>query len=140
MTLYRCTVCSHTLCRRTCNASLLLEQYETNVEENTRQLHQRLNKGKYQAQPLRRVYIPKEDGKQRPIAIPVLEDKVVQKAVVDLLNAIYEQDFPTTLRALNSWNSGSSLALPLPFPHFRVLDSEFLHFLFFFSSPATDLT
>jgi len=69
------------------------EQYETNVEENIQQLHQRLKEGKYQAQPLRRVYIPKEDGKQRPISIPALEDKVAQKAVVDLLNAIYEQDF-----------------------------------------------
>jgi RNA-directed DNA polymerase len=69
------------------------EQYETNVEENIRQLHQRLKDGKYRAQPLRRVYIPKEDGKQRPISIPALEDKLVQKAVVDLMNAIYEQDF-----------------------------------------------
>src|SRR5438034_10797475 len=68
-------------------------QYETNVEENIRQLHQRLKEGKYRAQPLRRVYIPKEDGKQRPISIPALEDKIVQKAAVDLLNAIYEQDF-----------------------------------------------
>jgi len=69
------------------------EQYEANVEENIRQLHQRLKDGKYRAQPLRRVYIPKEDGKQRPISIPALEDKLVQKVVVDLLNAIYEQDF-----------------------------------------------
>jgi retron-type reverse transcriptase len=69
------------------------EQYETNVGENIRQLHQRLKDGKYRAQPLRRVYIPKEDGKQRPISIPALEDKLVQKVVVDLLNAIYEQDF-----------------------------------------------
>src|ERR1700688_1100308 len=69
------------------------EQYEANAEENIRQLHQRLKEGKYRAQPLRRVYIPKEDGKQRPISIPVLEDKIVQKATVDLLNAIYEQDF-----------------------------------------------
>src|SRR5499433_246926 len=69
------------------------EQYETNVEENIRQLHQRLREGRYRAQPLRRVYIPKEDRKQRPISIPALEDKVVQKVVVDLLNAIYEQDF-----------------------------------------------
>ena len=68
-------------------------QYETNVAENIRQLHRRLVKGKYQAQPLRRVYIPKEDGKQRPISIPALEDKLVQKVAVDLLNAIYEQDF-----------------------------------------------
>ena len=55
------------------------KQYETNVEEKIRQLHQRLKEGKYQAQPLRRVYIPKEDGKQRPISIPALEDKIVQK-------------------------------------------------------------
>src|SRR5499427_4220401 len=70
------------------------EQYEANAEENIRKLHQRLKEGKYRAQPLRRVYIPKEDGRQqRPISIPALEDKIVQKAVVDLLNAIYEQDF-----------------------------------------------
>src|SRR5260370_10061702 len=69
------------------------QQYETNAEENIRQLHQRLKEGKYRVQPLRRVYIPKEDGKQRPISIPALEDKIVQKATVDLLNAIYEQDF-----------------------------------------------
>src|SRR6266705_1735866 len=69
------------------------QEYETNAEENIRQLHQRLKEGKYRAQPLRRVYIPKEDEKQRPISIPALEDKLGQKAVVDLLNAIYEQDF-----------------------------------------------
>ena len=68
-------------------------QYAANVEENIRQLHRRLVEGKYQAQPLRRVYIPKENGKQRPISIPVLEDKLVQSVAVDLLNAIYEQDF-----------------------------------------------
>src|SRR5262252_757797 len=64
------------------------EQYETNVEGKIRQLHQGLKEGKYQAQPLRRVDISKEDGKQRPISIPTLEDKVVQKALVDLLKAI----------------------------------------------------
>jgi group II intron reverse transcriptase/maturase len=69
------------------------QQYEVNVEGNIRQLHQRLKQGKYQVQSLRRVYIPKEDGKQRPISIPALEDKLVQKVVVELLNAIYEQDF-----------------------------------------------
>src|ERR1700736_4471806 len=46
------------------------EQYEAHVEENIRQLHRRLKEGKYRVQPLRRVYIPKEDGKQRPISIP----------------------------------------------------------------------
>jgi RNA-directed DNA polymerase len=68
-------------------------EYEPNAEENIRQLHRQLVAGKYQVQPLRRVYIPKENGKQRPISIPSLEDKIVQKVVVDLMNAIYEQDF-----------------------------------------------
>jgi RNA-directed DNA polymerase len=68
-------------------------EYETNAEESVRQLHRRLVAGKYQVQPLRRVYIPKENGQQRPISIPAIEDKIVQKVAVDLLNAIYEQDF-----------------------------------------------
>jgi group II intron reverse transcriptase/maturase len=69
------------------------EEYEQNAEGNIRQLHRRLKEGKYRAQPLRRVYIPKENGKLRPISIPALEDKILQKVVVELLNAIYEQDF-----------------------------------------------
>jgi RNA-directed DNA polymerase len=69
------------------------EEYEKDAERNIRQLYQRLKDGKYQAQPLRRVYIPKENGKQRPISIPPLEDKIVQKAMVEVLNAIYEPDF-----------------------------------------------
>ena len=68
-------------------------EYAMNAAENIRRLHRRLVEGKYGAQPLRRVYIPKEDGKQRPISIPALEDKLVQKVVAELLNAIYEQDF-----------------------------------------------
>lgn len=69
------------------------EEYEANAGRNIHQLHQRLKDGTYQAQPLRRIYIPKEDGKQRPISIPALEDKIVQKAAGEILNAIYEQDF-----------------------------------------------
>jgi retron-type reverse transcriptase len=69
------------------------EEYQKNAERNIQELYQRLKDGKYQAQPLRRVYIPKENGKQRPISIPALEDKIVQKAMVEVLNAIYEQDF-----------------------------------------------
>jgi RNA-directed DNA polymerase len=69
------------------------EEYEKAAARNIQTLHERLKNGKYQAQPLRRVYIPKENGKQRPISIPALEDKIVQKAMVEILNAIYEQDF-----------------------------------------------
>jgi RNA-directed DNA polymerase len=69
------------------------EEYEKDAAGNIQQFHQRLKEGKYQAQPLRRIYIPKEDGKQRPISIPSLEDKMLQKAMVKVLNTIYEQDF-----------------------------------------------
>ena len=68
-------------------------EYAAEVRENLQELHDRLKQGQYRAQPLRRIYIPKEDGRQRPISIPSLEDKIVQKAVADLLQAIYEQDF-----------------------------------------------
>lgn len=69
------------------------EEYQQNAPEKIQQLHDRLRSGRYRAQPLRRIYIPKEGGKERPISIPSLEDKIVQKATVTLLNAIYEQDF-----------------------------------------------
>ena len=72
-------------------------KYATEVQKNLEQLHDRLKSGKYRAQPLRRIYIPKEDGRRRPISIPSLEDKIVQKAAVDLLNAIYEQTFHFTM-------------------------------------------
>src|SRR5882762_7470146 len=69
------------------------EEYQQDAERKVQTLHQRLREGKYQAEPLRRVYIPKENGKQRPISIPALEDKLVQKVTVEILSAIYEQDF-----------------------------------------------
>ena len=68
-------------------------EYEKGVEERLKALHGRLVSKTYRAQPLRRVYIPKENGKERPISIPSLEDKIVQGAAVELLEAIYEQDF-----------------------------------------------
>ena len=56
-------------------------------------LHRRVHRGAYRAQPSRRVYIPKPDGRQRPLGVAALEDKIVQHAVVTILNQIYEEDF-----------------------------------------------
>lgn len=69
------------------------QKYEKDAARNIQELHERLKAGKYRARPLRRVYIPKENGKERPISIPSLEDKIVQKATGEVLNAIYEKDF-----------------------------------------------
>src|SRR5436305_11975978 len=67
--------------------------YGQELEANLQDLHQRLHSGRYQARPSRRAYIPKADGRQRPLGIATLEDKVLQRAVVEVLNAIYETDF-----------------------------------------------
>src|ERR1700744_421411 len=68
-------------------------EYQQDVSGKIGRLHERMRSNGYRAQPLRRIYIPKENGKERPISIPSLEDKIVQKATVTLLNAIYENDF-----------------------------------------------
>jgi group II intron reverse transcriptase/maturase len=67
--------------------------YGQELESNLRNLSDRLTAGTYRAKPVKRVYIPKADGKQRPIGIPALEDKIVQRATVVVLNAVYETDF-----------------------------------------------
>ena len=67
--------------------------YEADLERKLEDLHDRVHRGAYRALPSRRVYIPKPDGRQRPLAVAALEDKIVQRAVVALLNAIYEEDF-----------------------------------------------
>jgi group II intron reverse transcriptase/maturase len=67
--------------------------YGQDLETNLRDLHDRLQSGRYRASPSRRAYIPKADGRQRPLGIATLEDKISQRAVVEVLNAIYEVDF-----------------------------------------------
>jgi RNA-directed DNA polymerase len=68
-------------------------EYEMGLEGRLADLHNRVHRGTYRAQPSRRVYIPKADGRQRPLGIAALEDKIVQQAVVTILNEIYEVDF-----------------------------------------------
>jgi len=67
--------------------------YGENLEANLQDLSGRLQRGAYRAKPVRRAYIPKADGRVRPLGVPTLEDKLVQRAVVEVLNAIYETDF-----------------------------------------------
>jgi RNA-directed DNA polymerase len=69
------------------------EDYGLDLESRLMDLHERVHRGAYRAQPSRRVMIPKADGKQRPLAIAALEDKIVQKATLAVLNSIYEEDF-----------------------------------------------
>ncbi len=68
-------------------------EYESNLEANLQSLLGRIRSGSYKAPPVRRAYIPKADGSQRPLGIPTFEDKVAQRAISMVLEAIYEQDF-----------------------------------------------
>src|SRR5437899_11689578 len=67
--------------------------YGEKLGENLQELSERLKRGAYRAKPVRRVYIPKVDGRQRPLGVTALEDKIVQRAAVEVLNAIHETDF-----------------------------------------------
>jgi RNA-directed DNA polymerase len=69
------------------------QEYEVGLEDRLVDLHSRIHRGAYRALPSRRVFIPKPDGRQRPLGVAALEDKVVQQAVVTILNQIYEEDF-----------------------------------------------
>ena len=69
------------------------QHYGEELEGNLQELSERLKRGAYRAKPVERIYIPKTDGRRRPIGIPVLEDKIVQRATVEVLNAVYEEDF-----------------------------------------------
>ena len=72
---------------------LTWRDYEQDLERNLADLHARVHRGAYRPLPSRRVYIPKPDGRQRPLAVAALEDKIVQRAAAAVLNAIYEEDF-----------------------------------------------
>jgi RNA-directed DNA polymerase len=72
---------------------LTWKDYEADLAHNLEGLHARVHRGAYRAVPSRRVYIPKPDGRLRPLAIAALEDKIVQRATVEVLNAIYEEEF-----------------------------------------------
>jgi RNA-directed DNA polymerase len=72
---------------------LTWRDYEADLDRKIVDLHARVHRGAYRALPSRRRYIPKADGQQRPLAVAALEDKIVQKAVTAVLNAIYEEDF-----------------------------------------------
>jgi group II intron reverse transcriptase/maturase len=72
---------------------LTWRDYEADFDRRIEDLHGRVQRGAYRAQPSRRRFIPKPDGRQRPLAVAALEDKIVQRAVVAVLNAIYEMDF-----------------------------------------------
>jgi RNA-directed DNA polymerase len=67
--------------------------YAEGLEDNLRDLSERLKRGAYRAKPVKRAYIQKSDGRQRPLGVPVLEDKIVQRALTEVLNAIFETDF-----------------------------------------------
>jgi len=70
-----------------------VDEYEQALEHNLQHLHERVHSGQYWPKPVRRTYIPKSDGGRRPLGIPALEDKIVQGAVAEVLNAVYEADF-----------------------------------------------
>ena len=72
---------------------LTWQDYEVDLDRRIEDLHARVHRGAYRAQPSRRRYIPKSDGRQRPLAVAALEDKIVQRATVAVLNAIYEEEF-----------------------------------------------
>lgn len=81
------------------------DEYAENLEENLSHLHERLRTGRYHAPPVKRVWLDKADGGQRPIGMPVFEDKIVQRAVAMIMGAVYEQDFESFSHAFREGHS-----------------------------------
>jgi RNA-directed DNA polymerase len=69
------------------------QEFDRDWQGNLRDLHERVQSGRYRAKPSRRVYVPKPDGSKRPLGVASLEDKIVQRGVAEVLNAVYEADF-----------------------------------------------
>jgi retron-type reverse transcriptase len=78
--------------------------FEADLERNLADLHERVHRGAYRALPSRRVYIPKPDGRQRPLAVAALEDKIVQRATAAVLNAISGPAAGRTMHSMRSWS------------------------------------
>ncbi|MFC1886824.1 group II intron reverse transcriptase/maturase, partial [Thermodesulfobacteriota bacterium] len=91
------------------------EAYEENLEANIQALTERLKTNRYRAKLVRRSYIPKENGKERPLGIPALEDKLVQLACAKLLSAIFEADFLDNSYAYRPERSAKDAANDLRF-------------------------
>jgi group II intron reverse transcriptase/maturase len=87
------------------------QAYGQDLESNLRDLSDRLARGAYRAKPAKRAFVPKAGGKQRPIGVPVLEDKIVQRATVEVLNAVYETDFLGDRAGTNGPGRSAHLAL-----------------------------
>ena len=89
------------------------EEYGKNLDENLRNLHERLRTGRYKAPPLKRGWREKDDGGKRPIGMPGFEDKIAQRAVAMILSAVYEQDFETFSHGFREGHSQHQALLEL---------------------------
>jgi retron-type reverse transcriptase len=105
---------------------LTWQEYETGLEGRLADLYGRVHRGAYRASPSRRVYIPKGDGRQRPLGVAALEDKIVQQAVVTILNAIYAGADDIVLHVVGTRVNRRAAALRPPTPGHKNPDKLFV--------------